>query len=272
MGDGLSTSLSMLTNALFIFAFIFGLLIGSFLNVCISRLPESLSIIKPRSRCPKCLTPISFYDNIPLLSFFILRGRCRHCSLPIPFRYPAVELLTGIVSALFFVKWRTDPSWLAAALAAAYLLITAAVIDLETMMIADIFSYGLVCLGLISSFFNPYFQGPALSRFLDFLSGGAFGAGIVGLMAWLGTKIYKKEAVGEGDIFLMAGIGTLTGWRGVFSTLIMASFFGSVYGVALMLAKKAKRFDHIPFGPFLALGALINLYRLVRPEDFFINW
>ncbi len=262
----------MLTSALFVFVFAFGLLIGSFLNVCIARLPQSLSIIKPRSRCPKCLTPINFYDNIPLLSFILLRGRCRHCSLPIPWRYPAVELLTGGVTALLFLKWQAEPAWLAAALSAAYLLIVVAFIDLETMMIADIFSYGLVGLGLVSCFVNPYFSGPALNRFLGFLSGVASGAFIIWLMAWLGTRIYKKEAVGEGDIFLMAGIGALTGWQGVFSALIMASFFGSVYGVSLMLAKKAKRFDHIPFGPFLALGAVINLYNLIRITDFFAYW
>ncbi|MFA6433688.1 MAG: prepilin peptidase [Elusimicrobiales bacterium] len=262
----------MITITLFLFAAVFGSLIGSFLNVCISRLPEGLSIVKPRSRCPKCLTPISFYDNVPLLSFIFLRGRCRHCSLPIPWRYPAVEILTGVATALLFLKWRAEPAWLAAALCAAYLLIVIAFIDLETMMIADIFSYGLLCLGLASCFFNPYFSGPALSRFLGFLAGGASGAFIVWLMAWLGARIYKKEAVGEGDIFLMSGIGALTGWQGVISALIMASFFGSVYGITLLLAKKAKRFDHIPFGPFLALGALINLYRLIRPADLFFYW
>lgn len=257
---------------MFVFAFVAGLLIGSFLNVCISRLPESLSIVKPRSRCPKCLTPISFYDNIPLLSFIILRGRCRHCALPIPWRYPAVEFLTGAVTALLFLEWRAEPVWLAAALAAAYLLIAAAFIDLETMMIADIFSYGLVCLGLVSCFFNPNFSGPALNRFLDFLAGGISGAFIIWIMALVGAKIYKKEAVGEGDIFLMAGIGALTGWQGVLSALIMASFFGSVYGLTLLLAGKARRFDHIPFGPFLAIGAIINLYHLVKPADFFVCW
>ena len=132
-----------------------------------------------------------------------LRGRCRHCSLPIPWRYPAVEFLTGVVTALLFLKWRAEPAWLAAVLAAAYLLIVVAFIDLETMMIADIFSYGLVCLGLISCFFNPYFSGPALSRFLGFLAGAVSGAFIVWLMAWLGARIYKNEAVGEGDIFLI---------------------------------------------------------------------
>ena len=250
--------------------FIFGLLIGSFLNVCISRLPEGLSIVKPRSRCPKCLAPISFYDNVPLLSFIALRGRCRHCSTPIPWRYPAVELITGLATALIFIKWWSAPLWLAAALAAVYILIVVAVIDFETMMIADAFSYGLVGLGLAAFSFNPYFTGPVLNRFLSFLMGAVSGAFIIWLMAWVGKKIYKKEAVGEGDILLMAGIGALTGWQGVFSALIMASFFGSVYGLTLVLAKKAERFDHIPFGPFLTLGAAINLYHLVRITDFFI--
>ncbi len=250
--------------------FIFGLLIGSFLNVCISRLPEGLSIIRPRSRCPRCLAPINFYDNVPLLSFILLRGRCRHCSAPITWRYPVVEFITALVTTLFFLKWWAAPLWLSAALAAVYLLIVVAFIDFETMMIADAFSYGLVGLGLAACFINPYFTGPALSRLLSFFTGAVSGAFIIRLMAWVGRKIYKKEAVGEGDIFLMAGIGALTGWQGVFSALMLASFFGSIYGLTLVLAKKAERFDHIPFGPFLTLGAAINLYHLVRITDFFI--
>jgi leader peptidase (prepilin peptidase) / N-methyltransferase len=252
-----------------IFAFAFGLVLGSFLNVCISRLPEGLSIVKPRSRCPKCLVAIRFYDNIPLLSFLILRGRCRRCASPIPWRYPFVELLTGMVTLLLFLKWNAQPLWLAASLAAAYILIAAAVIDFETMMISDVFPCGLGGIGLLACSVNPCFSGTALSRLLSSLSGAASGAFIIWLMSRLGRKIYGKEAVGEGDILLMAGIGAVIGWEGVLSALIMASFFGSVYGVGLMLAKKAKRFDPIPFGPFLAMGAVINLYRLVRITDFF---
>ncbi|OGS07902.1 MAG: hypothetical protein A2270_02505 [Elusimicrobia bacterium RIFOXYA12_FULL_51_18] len=260
----------MIPEIILIIVFVFGLLIGSFLNVCISRLPESLSIIRPRSRCPKCLTPISFYDNVPLVSFILLRGRCRHCAAPIPWRYPVVELVTALVTALLFFKWVMTPLWLSAALAAAYILIVVAFIDFETMMIADVFSFVLVGLGVVACWFNPYFTGPFLNRLFSCFMGAISGTFIIWLMAWLGTRIYKKEAVGEGDIFLMAGIGALTGWEGVVSALIMASFFGSVYGVSLMLAKKARRFDHIPFGPFLTLGAVINLYHLIRITDFFM--
>ena len=257
-----------MTGIFLIFVFAFGLLLGSFLNVCISRLPEGLSIVKPRSRCPKCLTPISFYDNIPLLSFFILRGRCRKCSTPIPWRYPFVELLTAVITLLLFLKWSASPLWLYPALAAVYILIVAAVIDFETMMISDVFSYGLAVIGLAACFVNPYFSGTAMLRVLSSFAGAASGAFVIWVMSWLGKKIYRKEAVGEGDIFLMAGIGALTGWQGVFSALIMASFFGSVYGVSLLLAKRVQRLDPIPFGPFLALGAVINLYHLVKITDF----
>jgi leader peptidase (prepilin peptidase)/N-methyltransferase len=181
-----------------------------------------------------------------------------------------VELLTGIITALLFSQWRAQPLWLIASLAAAYIFNVVAFIDLETMMIADIFPAGLLGLGLLACFINPYFSGPALNRFLDFLAGSLSGAFIVWIMALAGRKIYKKEAVGEGDIFQMAWIGALTGWEGVISALIMASFFGSIYGVGLLLAKKARRFDAIPFGPFLALGAIINLYHPVGIMDFLI--
>ena len=251
-----------------VFVFVFGLVVGSFLNVCISRLPENLSIIKPRSRCPRCLVPIKYYDNIPVVSFLLLRGRCRACYFQIHWRYPVVELLAGLLTLLLFLKWHGQPLWMAASLAAAYMLIAAAVMDFETMLISDIFSCGLAAVGLAACFVNPYFSGPPLSRILSAVSGAVAGAAIIWFMSLLGRKIYRKEAVGEGDILLMAGIGAMTGWEGAVSALIMSSFFGSIYGISMMLAKKARRFDSIPFGPFLAIGALINLYHLVRIQDF----
>lgn len=260
----------MSTGFLAFIAFIFGLVIGSFLNVCVSRLPKGLSIISPRSRCPLCLAPISFFDNIPLISFLLLRGRCRGCGAPISFRYPLTELLTAVLTVLFVLKWRADIPWLAVSLAAAYVLVTISLIDFETYMIADVFSYALMVLGLIAAFFNPYFSGSIAERALSFVLGGGAGAAAIWLLAWVGKKIYKMEAVGEGDIFLMAGIGTLTGAEGVFSSLMIASFFGSVYGVWLIAFKKAGRFDRVPFGPFLSLGAVINLYHLFRLSDFFL--
>ncbi len=251
-------------------AFALGLLLGSFLNVCIARLPKDESIVFPASRCPKCLASIKFYDNIPVLSFVLLKGRCRSCGEPISFKYPFVELLTGLVTALLVYKWLGNPAWLAVSLLSAYVLIVVSVIDFETMLISDAFSLALFLLGLAGSLHNPYFQGGWGERLASSALGAAAGGGFIWGLALLGKKIYKKDAVGEGDIFLMGGIGALCGWQGVFTAVVMASFLGSVYGVSLLLLKRADRMSHMPFGPFLALGAAINLYSLVRPEDFFI--
>ncbi|MEW5905607.1 MAG: prepilin peptidase [Elusimicrobiota bacterium] len=247
---------------------VLGLIIGSFLNVCIARVPAGQSVVKPRSRCPSCGKLIRFYDNIPVLSFLMLGGKCRSCSCRISFRYPVIELLTGALTWLFFWKWVSSPIWMTAALLAVYVLIVIAVIDLETMLIADLFSFLLGAIGLAASLVNPYFHGGVSDRLLAAAGGLLFGAGVIWAMAWLGKKIYKMDAVGEGDIFLMGGLGALLGWQGVVSTLVMGAFFGSVYGVGLMLMKKAGRRDHMPFGPFLALGGVINLYSLVSPAWF----
>jgi len=252
-----------------VLAFIFGLLIGSFLNVCIARLPKDESIVFPASRCPICQTPIKYYDNIPLLSFIALGGRCRACLKPISIKYPAVELLTGVLTALFFVRWSENLPWLAVSLLAVYALIVMSAIDFETMMISDFFSLLLCVLGLAGSFFNPFFEGGWASRLGSFALGAGAGAGSIWLLAYIGKAIYKKDAVGEGDIFLMGGIGALCGWQGVITAVIMASFFGSVYGISLLLLKRADRLSHMPFGPFLAMGAVINLYSLIKPEFFF---
>lgn len=247
---------------------VLGLIIGSFLNVCIARVPAGRSVVRPHSCCPSCGAPIRFYDNIPVFSFLLLGGRCRSCRARISFRYPLVELLTGALTWVFFWKWSASPLWLAAALLSVYILLVVAAIDLETMLIADIFSFLLGAIGLAAALVNPYFGGGAGERLLSSAGGMAFGAGTIWAMAWLGRKIYKMDAVGDGDIFLMGGLGALLGWQGVISTLVMGAFFGSVYGIGLMLAKKAGRRDHMPFGPFLALGGVINLYSLVSPASF----
>lgn len=251
------------------FAFIFGLLFGSFLNVCIARLPKDESLLWPASRCPRCGTPIKFYDNVPLFSFMLLGGRCRACREAISAKYPLVEFVTGLITAALAVKWYAHPLWLAVALCAAYVLIVVAVIDFETMLISDAFSLALFALGAAGSFVNPFFSGGWAARLGSAAAGTAAGAGFIWVLAQAGRKIYKMEAVGEGDIFLMGGIGALCGWQGVVSCVIMASFFGSAYGIALLLAKRAGRMSHMPFGPFLALGAVVNLYSLVRPDAFF---
>ena len=192
-------------------AFIFGLLLGSFLNVCIARLPKDESIVFPASRCPLCHAPIKYFDNIPLLSFIFLGGRCRACRAPISAKYPAVELLTGVLTAAFYARWSDNLPWLAVSLLAVYALIVMSAIDFETMMISDFFSLLLCALGLAGCFFNPFFEGTWAARLGSFALGAGSGAGSIWLLAYVGKAIYKKDAVGEGDIFLMGGIGALCG-------------------------------------------------------------
>lgn len=244
-----------------IFSLLFGLAVGSFLNVCIYRLPQDLSLVKPDSFCPSCKTPIRWYHNIPLFSYIFLRGRCAYCGEKISPEYPAIELVTGILTVIFFYRWRELPLWFIFSMLSCYLLIVVSVIDFKTMLISDFFSYSIGILGLISSQFNPNFSGEWHQRLIYSFSGIIAGAGFIWLLAFLGKLIYKKDAVGDGDMFLLGAIGSFMGYRGLFSVVIIASFLGSIYGISLILMKKADRVSYMPFGPFLSIGCIINLYR-----------
>lgn len=247
------------------FATIFGLIVGSFLNVCIYRIPRDKSIVWPPSGCPKCGARIAWYDNIPVLSYLFLLGKCRKCKNPISMQYPIVELLTGALTLLFV--WHLGLTiWTFVVLAAVYALVALSVIDLELMIIPDRFSLGLIVWGLAFAWCNPNFEGIWWQKELLSLLGA--GAGLFGVLAiaLLGTWMFKKEAMGGGDVKLMAGVGALIGWEGVITTVILGSFFGLVYAIFLMIFKGKKKSDAIPFGPFLSLGALINLFYLIKPS------
>lgn len=247
------------------FSVLFGLIIGSFLNVCIYRIPQNKSIVWPPSFCPGCGKSIRFYDNIPVLSYMLLRGKCRSCKAPISWQYPVVEALTGLLTALFVWRWGLT-GWTCVLLTAVYCLIILSVIDLKLMIIPDRFSLGLIVLGLAFAWLNPNFEGTGWHRFLQSLLGA--GAGFFGTLAvaLLGFVLFKKEAMGGGDVKLMGGIGAFVGWQGVITTIVFASALGLVYAVFLMLCKGKGKGDAIPFGPFLSAGALINLFYWVRPE------
>ena len=248
-----------------IFAALFGLIIGSFLNVCIYRIPKEKSIVWPPSFCPNCNAHIKPYDNIPLFSYLFLRGKCRNCKKTISAQYPVVEFITGALTVLFV--WRYGLSvWTFVLLAAVYSLIILSVIDLELMIIPDRFSLGLIVLGLAFSWCNPNFDGVWWQKLLDSLLGAGVGLFGVLAIALLGTWMFKKEAMGGGDVKLMGGIGALIGWEGVITTVIFASFLGLVYSVFLMIFKGKNKSDAIPFGPFLSMGALINLFYLFKPS------
>ncbi len=246
------------------FAGLFGLIIGSFLNVCIYRIPNGKSIVWPASFCPKCGNPIKWYDNVPVLSYILLWGKCRHCKEPISCQYPLIEILTSILTVLFVWKWGLT-AWTGVVLVAVYCLIILSVIDMKLMIIPDRFSLGLIVFGLAVSWLNPYFDGSVWHHFLQSLLGA--GVGFLGTlaMALLGYVLFRKEAMGGGDVKLMGGIGALVGWEGVVTTVIFASVLGLIYSLYLMIFKGKRRGDAIPFGPFLSMGALINLFSLITP-------
>lgn len=242
--------------------FVLGLIVGSFLNVCIWRIPRGESIVLPASHCPNCHIPLKFYDNIPVISYILLRGSCRSCGEKISWRYPLVEFLTCIL--FLAIGWRFGPSWpLIPYLIFAASLIIIAFIDIEHLIIPDIISLPGIVLGFLISFL------PFMSvRFLDSLIGILAWGGCFLLIAIIGKWIWKREAMGIGDIKLIAMIAAFLGWQGGAVTVFWASLIGSIWGGFLMLIKKKGRWDVIPFGPFLCLGALISL--LYGPE--MIRW
>ncbi len=253
------------------FSFIFftlGSIIGSFLNVCIYRLPKNLSLVAPRSFCPSCKKTVAFYDNIPLISYILLAGKCRHCFNKISLRYPVVELTAGIITAVMAFRWQGQWIWMAACILACYFLIAMTFIDLELFIIPNELSLGLAGLGVLFSFANPNLSGAAASKIFQSLSGAAAGFLMMWIIAAAGEKIFKKEAMGGGDLKLMAGIGAVLGWEGAVSSFMLATAFGAVYGITLKILKKADMGDPIPFGPWLGAGALINIFRFVPLSDY----
>lgn len=254
-----------------IFAALFGLVFGSFFNVCIYRIPRRKSIAWPASFCPRCRKPIKWYDNIPLLSYLLLGGKCRQCKGKISIQYPLVELLTSVATVLFVYRYGIS-LWTFVVLTAVYFLIILSVIDMQLMIIPDRFSIGLVVLGLAFAWANPYFSGLWWEKELTALLGA--GAGLFGVLAiaLFGTWLFDKEAMGGGDVKLMAGVGAFLGWQGVVTTIVMGSFFGLLNAFVLMIWKGKKGSDAIPFGPSLSLAAAINLWYLITPAMMVIEF
>ncbi len=237
-----------------------GLCLGSFANVVIHRLPRGRSLSRPGSHCPRCRRPVAFYDNIPLLSWILLRGRCRNCRQAISWRYPLVEALVGALSTAVWRHWEGQWAWTAAALAALAVLVAVAFIDCDTFLIPDELSLGLLGAGLILSPLNPTLGTSLMGRLGAAFLGGAGGLALCWGVAVLGEKAFGREAMGGGDIKLLAGVGAWTGALGAFDTLVVASFVGAAYGVWLLAQGKIARRDPIPFGPFLSAGAVFTIF------------
>ncbi len=244
-----------------IFSFIFGAIIGSFLNVCIYRLPARQSVVVPSSHCFSCKNPIPFYDNIPIISFIMLRGKCRNCKAPISYQYPLVEFLAGLFSLIFMVKHGVSLSYFVYfAFTAALIVVT--FIDLEHQIIPDSITFPGIGTGIALSFFLPN------PTFLDSLIGTVLGGGILLLVAGVYYFFTKIEGMGLGDVKLLAMMGAFLGWKSILFIIMVGSFSGALVGIPIMLFKKKDRKYAIPFGPFLSLGAVS--YLLYGPE--IIRW
>ncbi|MBI1749859.1 MAG: prepilin peptidase [Acidobacteria bacterium] len=258
--------------------FIFGLLIGSFLNVCIRRLPaeqpEERSIVHPRSHCPHCKAPIDWYDNIPLLSYLLLAGKCRSCKMPISALYPVVELITALLflaSAAVFgltfiaLKWTIF----------ACLMIVLVFTDIIARILPDPITFGGLAAGLVLAFFSVPEDGAAawLSRRLfDFpppapvlsLADTLFGAALGGGLLWLVGEVYFKmrgrEGMGFGDVKMMTLVGAFLGPQRTFLTILVGSLLGSILGLLFILVRRKGADYELPFGSFLGIAALLVVF------------
>jgi len=256
------------------FVFIFGTIVGSFLNVCIVRMPLEKSIVFPSSHCIHCKAPIDWFDNIPLLSYIALGGKCRHCKKRISIRYFIVELVTGYSFWQFYLYFGLTPLFFAYLIMLSGFII-ATFVDLEHRIIPDEVSVGGMIVGVILSLFIPALQhintegSWSLWWHLKSLGwslvGVLVGGGSIYLMGLLGDIIFRKESMGGGDVKLMAMIGAFMGWKLALLTFFLAPFFGAVWGI---IEKIRTKDSAIAYGPFLVLGALISLFR----GEEIINW
>jgi leader peptidase (prepilin peptidase)/N-methyltransferase len=238
------------------FFFLFGAVIGSFLNVCISRIPEELSIVSPGSRCPRCLTPIKPYDNVPILGWLWLRGKCRSCALPISPMYPIIELLTGLLFVACYLKFditQVTFKWLIFICLILILVVT----DLRVRMLPDAVNWPGFGVGLgLSLFLQPPDEGMAVAvcyrlfhhqppravlGLADALVGAAFGSLLLLAAAGLYKLVRKRDGMGMGDVKMMAMVGAFLGLRGAFLTILLGTLFGSILGLALIVVLFAAR-------------------------------
>lgn len=230
-----------------------GAVIGSFLNVCIYRVPRGESLFWPASHCPSCGKPVAIYDNIPIVSYLLLRGRCRACHAAISPRYPTVELVNaagyGIILWSFGWDWSTVVYMLFFSI-----LLVVSFIDLSHQIVPDLITLPGIPLGILCA--STILPVGLLNSALGILLGG----GILWGLAWVSPYIFGKEGMGGGDIKLMAMIGAFLGWKPTLLTIMLGALTGSLVGIALIALKMVRRDQYVPFGPFLAFGALVAMF------------
>jgi leader peptidase (prepilin peptidase)/N-methyltransferase len=257
-----------------ILAFLFGLIIGSFLNVCILRIPSGKSIVMPASACPKCGDPIRPYDNIPVLSYLILRGKCRKCKTPISPMYPLVEFLTGLLFLACYAVFGLTIEALKWAIFSAVMIVLVFT-DLRERLLPDVVNYTGLALGLALSFFTKPTDGSALwlanhifefpppapvLSFADALIGTALGSGLLWLVSEAYFRLRGREGMGLGDVKMMLMAGAFLGVKRTLLTILVGSVLGSVLGLAVILARRRDADYELPFGTFLGMAALLVVF------------
>ena len=232
---------------------LFGLCVGSFLNVCIHRLPRKQSVVSPGSRCPSCGYELRWYDNIPVLSYVMLRARCRSCSRPISLQYPLIEVVTAVVFLAHWYAFGPTPLF-AARLGFGCALIALFMIDLEHQILPDVITLPGIVIGVALSLFLP--PGP-----IESLIGVLLGGGLLWAIAEAWFRLRKVDAMGFGDVKMLAMVGAWLGWKMVVLTFVLSSMMGGLVGAVLLASRRADMATRVPFGTMLAVAAMIaSLY------------
>ena len=243
------------------FYFIIGAFVGSFLNVCIHRLPRRESISFPPSHCPECQHRLNVFDLIPIFGYFLLLGRCRYCSKNISFRYPLVEFVTAILfmAVSYYFPVSSSPLEFYFYLIFCCGMVVLFFIDLEQQVVPDVVSIPGILLGVVFNYLREAIN-PAQKTFIPALFGLFLGYSLLFVIAWVGKICFKKEAVGEGDLYLIAILGAYLGWRGMLLSLFMAYLIAGISIIILLILRKVKMGQYVPFGPALASAAIIALF------------
>ncbi|MFN3550511.1 MAG: prepilin peptidase [Endomicrobiia bacterium] len=241
--------------------FLLGLIFGSFANVLIYRIPKKISILSPRSFCPHCKVSIKWYDNIPILSYVLLLGKCRSCKTKISIEYPLVELLSGILAVLCYLKFNIYTMWIFYNFL--FVLLVISFIDLKTTEIPDVLSYYLIISGITLSVFNPLLGIDIFVRISNSIIGGIVGFLFLWNIEFFSRKIFKKPTLGGGDVKLFCAVGTYFGLFSIFKILFYSCIVALVYVLSIGLIKNKKIFgEYIQFAPFVSLGCLFYMLTL----------
>lgn len=253
------------TPLLILYASLFGLLVGSFLNVVVHRLPRGTSIVFPRSSCTFCGGAVSARDNVPVLSYLLLRGKCRRCAAPISIRYPLVELVTGVLFAL--CAWRFGYSLeTVVSILFCCLLLSLALIDFDHFLLPDRLTLPGIVAGLLLQPWLPQ------TRFLDAVLGVLLGAGALILIVNFWYWLRSEEGMGLGDVNMLAMVGAFLGWQGAAVTLVVATVAGAVTGLLLIAFRQLDARSRLPFGVFLSFGAAIALFLGQKLANFYLGY